>query len=80
MVTQIYSTELELNKFNSTDTEAAFLDFNLSLLTVLFLLQFMTNVIILILTSLISHFWMATFLVPPLMVLYFPAKAGYRSV
>ena len=31
MVSQIYPTELQLNKANSSDTEAPFLDFNLSI-------------------------------------------------
>ena len=31
MVGQIYPTELQLNKANSSDTEAPFLDLNLSL-------------------------------------------------
>ena len=31
MVGQIYSTELQLNKANSFDTEAPFLDLNLSI-------------------------------------------------
>ena len=31
MVGQIYLTELQLNKANSSDTEAPFLDFNLSI-------------------------------------------------
>ena len=31
MVDQIYSTELQLNKANSSETEASFLDFNLSI-------------------------------------------------
>ena len=31
MVGQIYSTELRLNKANSSDTEAPFLDYNLSI-------------------------------------------------
>ena len=31
MVGQIYSTELQLNKANSSDTEALFLDLNLSI-------------------------------------------------
>ena len=31
MVDQIYSTELQLNKANSSDTEAPFLDLNLSI-------------------------------------------------
>ena len=31
MVSQIYPTELQLNKVNSSDTEAPFLDLNLSI-------------------------------------------------
>ena len=31
MVGQLYPTELQLNKANSSDTEALFLDFNLSI-------------------------------------------------
>ena len=31
MVGQVYPTELQLNKDNSSDTEAPFLDFNLSI-------------------------------------------------
>ena len=31
MVSQIYPTELQLNKMNSSDTEAPFLDLNLSI-------------------------------------------------
>ena len=31
MVSQIYPTELQLNKANSSDTEASFLDLNLSI-------------------------------------------------
>ena len=31
MVSQIYSTELQLNKANPSDTEAPFLDFGLSI-------------------------------------------------
>ena len=34
MVGQIYPTELQLNKANSSDTEAPFLDLNLSLTNV----------------------------------------------
>ena len=33
MVTQIYPTELQLNKTNSTDTKAAFLDLHLIIVT-----------------------------------------------
>ena len=35
MVGQIYSTELQLNKANSSDTEAPFLDLNLSVTNVI---------------------------------------------
>ena len=48
MVGQIYPTELQLNKANSLDTEAPFLDLNLSQMA-LFLLKFMINGMILIL-------------------------------
>ena len=47
MVRQIYSTELQLNKVSSFDTEAPFLD--LSIMDGTNLLQFMINDIILIL-------------------------------
>ena len=49
MVGQIYPTELQLNKANSSDTEAPFLDLNLSI----------TNGIV---SSTISHFLMEIFL------------------
>ena len=51
-VSQIYPSELQLNKANTSDTEAAFLDF----LMILFLLKFMINVTTLILKLSISHF------------------------
>ena len=35
MVGQIYPTELQLNKANSSDTEASFLDLNLSITNVI---------------------------------------------
>ena len=50
MVGQIYPTELQLNKANSSDTEAPFLDLNLSITNdIVFSLKFMTNGMILIL-------------------------------
>ena len=49
MVGQIYPTELQLNKTNSSNTEALFLDLNLSITNGIFFLKFMINGIILIL-------------------------------
>ena len=46
MVGQIYPTELQSNKANSFDTEAPFLDLNLS---ITYDIRFMINVMILIL-------------------------------
>ena len=56
MVRQIYSSELQLNKANSSDTEAAFLDFISQFLMILFLPKFMINVTTLILKLSIFHF------------------------
>ena len=47
MVGQIYPTELQLNKANSSDIEAPFLDLSLSMAK--FLLKFMINGLTLIL-------------------------------
>ena len=49
MVGQINPTELQLNKANSSDTEAPFLDFNLSITNDIVLLKFVINEMILIL-------------------------------
>ena len=49
MVGQIYPTELQLNKANSSNTEAPFLDLNLSITNGIVLLKFMINEMILIL-------------------------------
>ena len=49
MAGQIYPTELQLNKANSSDTEAPFLDLNLSITNGIVLLKFMINRMILIL-------------------------------
>ena len=49
MVGQIYPTELQLNKSNSSDTEAPFLDLNFSITTGIWLLKLMINGIILFL-------------------------------
>ena len=52
MVSQIFSSELQLNKANTSDTKAAFLDF----LMIMFLQNFMINVTTSILKLSISHF------------------------
>ena len=49
MVGQIYLTELQLNKVKSSDTEAPFLDLNLSIINGIVFLKFMINGMILIL-------------------------------
>ena len=56
MVSQIYPSELQLNKANTSDTEAAILDLHLSISNDLFLPKFMINVTTLILKLSISHF------------------------
>ena len=48
MVSQIYPSELQLNKANTSDTKAAFLDLHLLILMILFLPKFMINVMTLI--------------------------------
>ena len=63
MVSQIYPSELQLNKDNTSDTEAAFLDLHLSISDELFLPKFIINVTILILKLSIFHFQMLMFLV-----------------
>ena len=50
MVGQIYPTELQLNKANSSDTEPQFLDLNFSITNgIVFFLKFMINGMVLIL-------------------------------
>ena len=49
MVNQIYPSELQLNKANTSDTEAPFLDLHSLFLTALFHPKFMINVMTLIL-------------------------------
>ena len=56
MVSQIYPSELQLNKANTSDTKAAFLDLHLQFLMILFLPKFMINVTTLIFKLSISHF------------------------
>ena len=56
MVSQIYPSELQLNKTNTSHTEAAFLTCICQFLKILFLPKFMINVTTLILKLSISHF------------------------
>ena len=62
MVSQIYPSELKLNKASASDTEAASLDLHLSIIMILFLPKFMINATVLILKMSISHFQMVMFL------------------
>ena len=59
MVDRIYPTELQLNRANSSDTEAPFLDLNICISNGKFPPKFMINGTILILIWSISLFWMA---------------------
>ena len=56
MVSQIYPSELQLNKINTSDTEATLLYLHLSISRILFLPKFMINVTTLILKLSISLF------------------------
>ena len=56
MVSQIYPSELQLNKANTSDTEAAFLDLHLSIHNDIVLPKIMINVATLILKLSIFHF------------------------
>ena len=56
MVGQIYPAELQLNKANTSDTEAVFLVCIYQFLMILFLPKFMINATTLILNSSIFHF------------------------
>ena len=68
MVHRIYPAELQLNKANASDTEAAFLDLNLSIHNDIVSRKYMINGMILILILLISRSLMAMSLNVPLMV------------
>ena len=68
MVHIIYPAELQLNKAKASDTEAAFLDLNLSIHNDFFLQKYMMNGMILILILLFSRSLMAMSLNVPLMV------------
>ena len=56
MVSQIYPSELQLSKANTSDTEATFLDLHLSISNDIVLPKFMINLTTLILKLSISHF------------------------
>ena len=56
MVSPIYHAELQLNKANTSDTEATFLDLHLLISNDMFLPKFMINVTTSILKLSISHF------------------------
>ena len=68
MVHRIYPAELQLNKANASDTEAAFLDLNLSIHNDIVSTKYMINGIILILILLIFLSLMAMSFNVPLMV------------
>ena len=55
MASQIYPSELQLNKANASDNEAAFLDLHLSISNDIVSTKFMINVTTLILKLSISH-------------------------
>ena len=66
---RIYPAELQLNKANASDTEAAFLDLNLSIHNdIVSIKKYMINGMILILILLIFRSLMAMTLDVPLMV------------
>ena len=56
MVSQIYPSDLQLNKATTSDTEATFLDLHLSIFNDIVFTKIMINVTILILKLSISHF------------------------
>ena len=62
MVNKVYPAELHLNKANTSDTEASFLNCICPFVVLLFLTTFKINVTILILKLSISHFKMVIFL------------------
>ena len=68
MVHRIYPDELQPNKANASDTEAAFLDLNLSIHNDIVSTKIYVKRMILILILLISHSLMAMSLNVPLMV------------
>ena len=63
MVSQIYPSELKLNKVNTSDTEAAFLDLHFSVSNDIVPTKIYDNLTTLILKLSITHFKMVMFLV-----------------
>ena len=63
LIKQMYPSELQSSKANSSETKTPFLDWNLSILGDLFLVKFMINAMILILRLLIFLIWMGMFLI-----------------
>ena len=53
---QMYSSELQLNKANTSDTKAVFLNLYFFHLMILFLPKFTINMAVLIMKLLVSHF------------------------
>ena len=53
---QMYSSELQLNKANTSDTKAVFLDLHFPFLMILFLPKYTINMAVLIMKLLVSHF------------------------
>ena len=81
MVGQIYPTDLQLNKANSSDIEASFLDFNLSIIHgIVSSKKIMMNRMILILKKYISRFLMGCSSLPFLWCIYFSANLFCKSV
>ena len=76
MVSQIYPSELQINKANTTDTGASFLDMHFSISNDIIHTNNMINVTILILKLSISHFAMSSFLVLHLMEFIFLIPSG----
>ena len=62
MVSQIYPSELQLNKANTSDTKATFLDLHLSISNDNVSTKIYDNVTTFVLKLSISHFWMVMFL------------------
>ena len=81
MVHGIYPTELQLNKNNASDTEAAFLDLNLSIHNDTVSTKNMINGMILILILLMFRSLMAMSLDVPLMVyIYISTNSLCQSI
>ena len=68
MVHRIYPAELQLNKANASDTEAAFIDLNFSIHNDIIIQKYMINGMILILMLLICRSLMVMSLDVPLVV------------